>query len=194
MNDVIKSSSTDEELAILALSDKEAFRFLIERYEPKLRRYAKRLGINQIGETDDLLQEVFMKVYMNLAGFDSSLSFSSWIYRITHNEAMSIYRKMKSRPEGHIEDLEDEDFLQIASDFDLINEVSKHESKRLVKDSLEYLDSKYKEIIILRYFEDKSYDEISDILKISPGTVATRISRAKSQIKKIISKKDYLYE
>lgn len=190
----IESLKTDEELAVLSMSDKESFRFLIERFEPKLRRYARRLGIEQIGETDDLLQDVFLKVYQNLADFDTRLSFSSWIYRITHNQAMSFFRKRSVRPEGHIKNIEDKEFMQISSDLDIFKEVSIDESRYLVKEAIKSLNTKYTEIIILRYFEDKSYDEISDILKISPGTVATRISRAKALLKIFINKKEYIHE
>lgn len=193
-NTIEESTKTDEELAVLSISDKESFRFLIKRFEPKLRRYARRLGIDQIGETDDLLQDVFLKVYQNLADFDTRLSFSSWIYRITHNQAMSIFRKRSVRPEGHIKNIEDKEFMQISSDLDIFKEVSIDESRYLVKEAIKSLDAKYTEIIILRYFEDKSYDEISDILKISPGTVATRISRAKALLKIFINKKEYIHE
>lgn len=186
--------NTDEELAELSLLDKEAFRFLIDRYEERLRRYAVRLGIDKIGETDDLLQEVFIKAYQNLASFDSNLSFSSWIYRITHNEAVTIFRKRRVRPEGHMNFMEEEDLRQIASDVDVFEDILNEELRLSVQKSISLLDDKFKEIIILKYLEDKSYDEISDILKISPGTVASRINRAKEKLDKIIKKEKTIYE
>lgn len=174
---------TDEELAASALSDTESFRVLIDRFEGKLRRYAVRLGVERIGEVDDLLQNVFIKVYQNLADFDTHLSFSSWIYRITHNEAMTLFRRRRSRPEGHRSLLDDSEFAQIASDVDIMHEHESREARDMVQRALDNLDVDSRQILVLKYFEEKNYDEISDILKISPGTVASRISRAKQKLK-----------
>src|SRR5690606_8168284 len=93
---------SDEMLVALSLEDKERFGELIERYESKLGRYIARLGIRTAEDRQDVLQEIFLKVYKNLNGFDPKLSFSSWIYRIAHNEAISWYRKQSVRPEGNL--------------------------------------------------------------------------------------------
>ena len=60
-----------------------------------------RLGIRNAEDREDTLQDIFIKIYKNLNGFDTNLSFSSWVYRIAHNEAISAYRKKNVRPEGH---------------------------------------------------------------------------------------------
>jgi RNA polymerase sigma-70 factor (ECF subfamily) len=67
-------------------------------------------------------------------------------------------------------------------------------SRESLRGCLDILDEKYREVLVLKYFEDKSYDEISDILKISPGTVATRLNRAKEKVKKEMEKINYVYE
>lgn len=90
--DNLKSKS-DEELAKEASENEDFFYELMNRYETKLIRYILRLAkINQ--ETaEDILQETYIKAYKYINNFDSSLKFSSWIYRIAHNETISYWRK-----------------------------------------------------------------------------------------------------
>ena len=90
---------TDEEIVVKTLQDKQFFGEIVDRYEAKLTRYIARLGVRNPEDQLDVLQEIFLKVYKNLNGFDRSLQFSSWIYRISHNEAISWYRKKNVRPE-----------------------------------------------------------------------------------------------
>jgi RNA polymerase sigma-70 factor (ECF subfamily) len=137
----------------------------------------------------DVLQEIFIKAYRNLNGFDTSLSFSSWIYRIAHNEAISFYRKKNVRPEGHMVGDGDEILGFLASNqegpevkFD--KEINAEEVTR----ALELIDEKYREPIILRFFEHKEYDEISDILEIPMGSVGTLLHRGKKQLASVLNK------
>lgn len=178
---------SDEEIVTMALREKAFFGHIVLRYESKLSSYVHRLGVRNGEDKKDVLQEVFIKVYKNLNEFDTSLSFSSWIYRIAHNEAVSWYRKTNVRPEGHLIDKGDEllSLFSTAEDnaekiFDL--EVNAGEVQR----ALEEIDQKYKDALILRFFEHKEYDEISDILKIPTGTVGTLIHRGKQELKKSI--------
>jgi RNA polymerase sigma-70 factor (ECF subfamily) len=189
-----KQLTTDEELAHLSLKHTWAFALLIDRYEAKLRRYVSRLGRFSIEDVEDLLQDIFMKVYKNLNGFDSSLKFSSWIYRIAHNEVVSFFRKNHIRPEGHSAQLTDELLQTLASEIDVLKNIEREDSRRLLASSINMLDSKYKDVIVLKFFEDKSYEEISNILMIPRGTVAIRLKRAKDQILNIMNKQGYIYE
>jgi len=135
-------------------------------------------------EAEDIVQDVFIKTYQNLNDFDSSLKFSSWVYRITHNQVISNYRKIKARPQTIILN-DDSNFLEnLASDFNLNKEIDLKYLKHNVNNTLNKLDLKYREVLILKFLEDKDYREISDILKKPMGTVATLINRAKEQFKK----------
>jgi RNA polymerase sigma-70 factor (ECF subfamily) len=182
------SKLTDAEIVAHSIVDRSYFAVIVERFEDKLIRYIRRLGIHSHEDRQDILQEIFIKVYKNLNGFDSSLSFSSWIYRIAHNETISWYRKQNVRPEGHLVGDNEELFLYIpdqsASAEQLID--ASIDAKRL-KQALLVLDSKYRDPIILRFFEHKEYDEISDILKIPIGTVGTLISRGKMKLQTILT-------
>lgn len=180
---------TDEELASLSLKDQDFFYCLLHRYEDKLSRYLSRVFFFSPHDIEDVLQESFLKIYKNLNEFDSSLKFSSWAYRITHNEAVSFLRKVKSKS-GKDSILSEDDSEKISSDINLEIELDRKYDKEEIAKVLEELKEKYREVLVLKYLEDKSYEEISDIVKKPVGTVATLISRAKKQFKKIIEEKN----
>ncbi|PIR03613.1 MAG: RNA polymerase subunit sigma [Candidatus Magasanikbacteria bacterium CG11_big_fil_rev_8_21_14_0_20_39_34] len=177
-----QSKKTDQELVVLTLYNKENFLFIIQRYEDKLLRYIKRISNVGHEEAEDILQEVFLKVYQNLNGFDSNLKFSSWIYRITHNEVISQFRKKKAQPEK--KDFEPEMYENIASDLNIEHQIDQKILKEAVEKALAKMEPKYAEILILKYLEEKSYEEISDILQKPMGTVATLLNRAKKHMQK----------
>ncbi|HLD28001.1 MAG TPA: RNA polymerase sigma factor [Patescibacteria group bacterium] len=180
------AEKSDEELVDLILDNQILFAYLINRYQNKLLRYIKRISNLNSEDAQDLLQEIFVKVYRNLAGFNKKLKFSSWIYRIAHNEVINNYRKQKARPRQiHWDDLNGDDgwFENLASDFNLENEINNKLNYNIILAVLKNLDYKYKEVLELRFWEEKNYQEISDILKKPMGTVATLISRAKKQFK-----------
>ena len=155
----------------------------MERYESKLKRYIERLGVRNPDDQLDVLQEIFIKVYRNLNGFDQRLSFSSWIYRIAHNEAVSWFRKHNVRPEGHLISESDDVLALIGSGEPGPDEqFDRTVNAEAVNQALAQLDQKYREVLILRYFEHKEYEEISDILKLPVGSVGTLIHRGKKQL------------
>jgi len=181
---------TDEELVALTLKNQDFFSCIVERYEAKLTRYIRRISAATQEDAEDLLQEIFVKVYRNLYGFDPSLKFSSWIYRIAHNQVISQWRKSKSRPQV-LKFEADEDFLKfIAADEDLAGNIERKFTGEEVRDVISRLDGKYKEVLVLKFLEEKDYKEISDILRKPLGTVATLINRAKKQFAKVVKEKE----
>ena len=167
----------------MTLKDKEAFGDIVDRYEAKLKRYIARLGILDENDQLDVLQNIFLKTYRNLNGFDTSLKFSSWIYRIAHNEAISWYRKKDVRPEGHLVS-DSEELISFISAKDDTQDVKfdKDINAEEVSKALDKIDQKYRQALILRFFEHKEYEEISDILQIPVGSVGTLIHRGKKQL------------
>jgi len=179
---------TDEAVVVAALADKEQFGVLMDRYEAKLRRYIARLGIRNPDDQLDVLQDIFIKVYRNLNGFDQKLKFSSWIYRIAHNEAISAYRKKNVRPEGHLIADSEELLSFAAGNLDSAELQFDHTvNAEVLRQALLKLDKKYEAVLILRFFEHKDYDEISDILQIPIGSVGTLIHRGKKQLATVIN-------
>jgi RNA polymerase sigma-70 factor (ECF subfamily) len=173
----------------MTLKDPNQYGLLVERYEAKLKRYITRLGVRVPDDQLDVLQEIFIKAYRNLNSFDSSFSFSSWIYRIAHNEAVSWFRKKNVRPEGHLVGDSDEllSFLSAKDDSVDVNFDKGVNAEELTR-ALELIDDKYREPIILRFFEHKEYDEISDILQIPMGSVGTLLHRGKKQLAGVLNK------
>jgi RNA polymerase sigma-70 factor (ECF subfamily) len=179
---------TDRDLVVDTLADRNAYVGIVDRYQPKLKRYITRLGCRDDESIKDILQDVFIKVYINLNDYDSSLSFNAWIYRIAHNETISSFRKQKIRPK--VFELEDDLFLfeNIIDDTDISAELDLKLLQMSVRTALADVNEKYRDVLVLRFLEDKSYDEISDILQIPSGTVATYISRGKQKLKSLLKK------
>jgi RNA polymerase sigma-70 factor (ECF subfamily) len=176
---------TDEDLVKEIISgNKELFYHIVVRYEAKLRRYILTVT-NRRNEVDDILQNVFLKAYANLPAFDRRLIFSSWLYRIAHNESInligsSFIQKFVSLPEWF--DFESRDNIE--------EKIDAEDMKKRLKTCIERLDMKYKEPLALFYYEEKTYEEISDILRIPISNVGVLIHRGKLQVKKICHEKD----
>ncbi len=170
---------SDEKLVELTISDDRHYEQLVERYEKKLQRYIIRfIGCSQ-EDAQDIVQEVFINAYRNLNSFDTGLKFSSWIYRIAHNQAVNHFRRVKSHPSTSMEDDKLETFR---SEQNLERELGRKMDQSVLRDAIDRLDEKYKEVLILRYMEEKDYMEISDILRKPVGTISSLISRAKKSL------------
>ncbi len=185
----VPSSPSDQEIIVATLSDRHAFVAIVERYQEPLRRYVKRLGCTDTHDIDDVLQELFLKCYINLNDYDPSLKFSSWLYRIAHNETMSFFRKKKVRPSPVVNEEDLALFENIPDEKNLLNEIAREFDAKHLRDALNKVTEKYRTPLLLRFFEEKSYTEISDILEIPEGTVATYINRGKKELKGILSDK-----
>lgn len=187
---------SDEELVRLSLDNKENFYFLMKRYEKKLLRYIHRITDITQQESEDILQDIFIKVFCNLNGFKLHLRFSNWIYRITRNEIINSFYKKQSRSQDLHLKLDNDDICQLSRFIDDSGDPDQvlilREKAAKIRELLKKLPVKYREVLILRYLEEKKYDEISDILQKPPGSVASLINRAKLRFKKIV-KNDILW-
>ncbi|MGA2666745.1 MAG: RNA polymerase sigma factor [Patescibacteria group bacterium] len=181
----IPEKTSDEKIVQLSLSDKENYLHLMRRYEPKLLRYIFRITNCSREDAEDILQEVFIKAYQNLNDFDQSLKFSSWIYRICHNEVISHWRKLNNSPKNV--ELFDND-IKLSSNAPIYKELDIKLNKEKIDEVLKKLPIKYRDVLVLRFFEEKDYGEIADILKSPLGTVGTLISRAKKVFKEAAQK------
>lgn len=180
----IDENITDEDLVFgIQQGDKEKFEIVVDRYEDKLLRYGRKF-IADSHNTEDLVQDIFIKAYENVMNFDTTRKFSSWIYRIAHNTFINEMKKKKAIT-FHFFDF---DTILAHSEYGepFPGEIIEKEMRILVDKGLENLSAEYKEILVLRYLEDLSYKEISDILKIPTGTVGIRLKRARSSLKKQI--------
>lgn len=163
----------------------DSYSFLVERYEDKLLRYIKRFVYDQ-DDARDVLQDVFIKTYQNLKSFDHDYKFNSWIYRIAHNECVNYLKKNKKEGISFV-DLDTVMPILFAKESSDDLAISK-ENKAVIEKALDQLDIKYREVIVLNFFEDLSYEEISEVLRIPTSTVGVRIRRAKEKLKLYLDK------
>ena len=175
---------TDEQLVeIIRSVDQERYTQIISRYQQKLDRYLRRFVIDP-DERQDILQTVFIKAFKNLYNFNTRKKFSSWIYRIAHNEAINHIKKKANQTVT----LDDNEFQVIDEKINLPREVDQGLLKDKISLHLGQLKLKYRQPLILFYFEQKSYEEISYILRIPKNTVGTLISRGKIKLRELIEK------
>ena len=175
---------TDEELAGLAKKNSDYFGCLMRRYETRLVLYIRRIiGVNNV-DAEDILQEALVKVYYNLNDFDPQLKFSSWVYRITRNQAYDFIRKKQARPVNYFSP---EDLAVIAGSGEWRKDNAGHDNEHLAVEALRVLPQKYREVLELKFLEGYDYREISDILQIPVGTVGTLINRAKKKMRAALS-------
>jgi RNA polymerase sigma-70 factor (ECF subfamily) len=185
-------SLSDAELVKMTLADREDFLYLVNRYKDKLLRYIQRLTNTGPEEAEDTLQEVFIKVYLNLNDFNPDLKFSSWIYRITHNQVISRHRKIKARPEAYSVNIDDQAARSLAADIDIAASADLAILKQRISLILDKLPDRYREILVLKFLEEKSYQEISDIVKKPAGTVASTLNKAKQEFRKELDKQNLI--
>jgi RNA polymerase sigma-70 factor (ECF subfamily) len=181
---------TDEQIAArVQKGDAESFRVLVERYEAKIMRYAKRF-LFAPDEAKDLLQEVFIKAYVNIRSFDIDRRFSPWIYRIAHNEFVNALKKKKKEKDNlslfYVDILFPHPIAKETAD----DPASRHETAALLEGSLDQLGSKYREPLVLYYLEDMDYKEIAEVLRIPISTVGVRLQRGKVLLKKLVREKN----
>ncbi|MCL5666297.1 MAG: RNA polymerase sigma factor [Patescibacteria group bacterium] len=175
----LNKNPTDEALAKLVQNGEiEKFGELVERYGKKLERYGRKFLQNS-NSLEDLVQDVFLKAYKNIQNFNPDRKFSSWIYRIAHNEFINELKKNSRHPFAFIEP----DLLALHPAVEnTVSDLEKQEMRQLLESSLESLDQKYREVLILYYEEEFSYKEISDILTIPVATVGIRLQRGKLRL------------
>jgi len=167
----IPAAQDDGALVARALRDPDAYGAIVRRFEAMQKRYVGRLLGRHAQSAEDVLQDVFVKAYVNLNDYDTSRPLAPWLYRIAHNEAVSFLRKCGAEPQAIdgeagrliLERIGDETLANVTARFDL--------AESGVRGALIALDPRYRDVLALRYLEDKSYDEISDILRLPPGTV-----------------------
>lgn len=180
---------TDEEIARLVQSgETESFGILIERYEAKMKRYAKRFLFGY-EEAEDLAQEVFLKTYINIQSFNTSKKFSSWLYRIAHNEFINAIKKKGKEPISFFDS--DVIFPHPISKENTDKKITESELRAMLDKCLNKLKPKYREPLVLYYFEELNYKEIADVLHIPIATVGIRLRRGKKTMKAFCEKLNY---
>ncbi len=167
--------------------DQQAFAEIVELYKDKVYQVSYRM-VGNVHEAQDVAQEAFLRAYTNIDRFDIERKFSTWLFRIATNVAIDRLRKKK--PDFYLQDeVKGSDGLtiesQLAADADLPeDQVVTLEMQEWVQEEINQLPPKYRTAIILKYIEDLSINEISEILDMPPSTVKTRIHRGREALRK----------
>lgn len=184
----IKKLSDGDLIRLLECKNPAVHNELVNRYQKKLFVYIYRFVRNK-EEAEDLLQNVFFKVYKYCKDFDTNRKFSSWIYRIAHNEAVNYIKRKNIKKFISLEEfVSTKDRIETKTDAKSPMEVwLRKELRKEMEKAMKKLPDKYREVLEMRYFAEKSYEEISKILKKPVNTVGTLVNRAKRKLEDIIS-------
>jgi RNA polymerase sigma-70 factor (ECF subfamily) len=182
----------DSEVVAAFLDGEErAFQILVERYQTRLLNFVYRtIGDRERGE--DLVQEVFIRVYRHLHRFDRSKKFSTWIYTIASNLAKNELRNRSRNPLIFFQTIkknwQDEDRPLQFEDSSMRPDdlYRKRHLRELVEASVAQLPEHHRQVFVLRELEGKSYEEIAEITGCNLGTVKSRLNRARNSFASII--------
>lgn len=180
----------DEEIIDLVFQDKEFFGVLIRRYEGRLIKYVGRIAGTNKEMVEDIVQNIFIKAFVNINSFKKNQKFGSWLYGIAHNECIDNWRKYKKHTCNVPLESNKELMAILASDEDMEQMLVNEDRREAIRASLEKLPIKFREVLVLKYLEDKNYEEIGNILKKPTSTVGTLLRRAKKRFEKILSENE----
>lgn len=176
----------------LLLGTDDAFELLIERFQQPVYNLVYRL-LNDPSDASDVVQEVFLKIFRNLRQFRCQSSLKTWVYRIAVNEASNHRRWFSRHRRQEVAFDTDEDGAAFTQDRladpgrSALDLVLDHETRELIEDALSGVNPAFRAAVVLRDIEEMSYEEISDVLQVSLGTVKSRILRGREALRKILA-------
>jgi RNA polymerase sigma-70 factor (ECF subfamily) len=178
----------DKRLIELALSgDEKAYESLLNKYRNLVFSIMLKMVRNK-QEAEDLTQEAFMKAFSSLATFNDEFAFSTWLMKIASNNCIDFLRKRKLRTYSIHEPVQykDEKIEIDIPDHDPTPEKTliQSERNRMIEETIKALPERYRYVIILRHKEEKSYEEIAEIMNLPLGTVKAQIFRAREILNK----------
>lgn len=188
----MRDQREQEWIARAKAGDMQAFEALILQHEKIVYNVALRM-MNHSEDAKDISQEVFLKAYKSIGQFDERAMFSTWLYRITTNTCIDELRRRKGKQSFSLEEeMENEEGSmqrQIADEGETPEEsLLRAERGDELKKALAQLTEEHRMAVILRDIRGLSYEEIAEIMGLPMGTVKSRISRARNQLKQEILK------
>lgn len=184
--------STDQAVVERVIrGDVDAFSILVNRYQDRI--YSVALNyVSNPEDAVDVAQDAFVKAYNKLGSFDRASAFYTWLYRIAINTAIDFIRKRKSRP---AESLDDEKYSETGFEpeskdpsVDPEKVAARREQARTLKAAIGTLSDKLRTVVVLHDVEGLSQEEVADILRVPVGTVKSRVSRARAELRYVLRK------
>ncbi|MBE2280677.1 MAG: sigma-70 family RNA polymerase sigma factor [Ignavibacteriaceae bacterium] len=185
MGDKQLKNFTDEELILeFQLNNTvKAYELLVQRYKNPLFNFIFKY-LNDYEGTEDVVQETMIKVYINKDSYKTIAKFSTWIYTIASNLAITELKKRKRRNQISINSYgENDETMDLPGTNHSPEEITDSGIKsKIIMEALQKLPEVYREVVILRDIQELSYEEIAEIKQISVGTVKSRINRGRTQL------------
>ena len=168
--------------------DADAFEQLVVAYRDQVFRLALRMCGSE-ADADEVAQEAFLSAWKALPNFRGESQFSTWLYQLTTHAAIDLMRREKRQIAAA-----DITEVNAADPAPSPQQQAEHsEQREIVRDAILQLAPEQREVVVLRFMEELSYEEIGAVLKLPSGTVKSRLNRAKAQLKEILSKSGNLF-
>ena len=162
--------------------DQDAFAQLVQRYQRRIFNLVYRM-LQQYEEASEITQETFLAAWQGLPSFRGEARFATWLYRIAYNCALKQLETRK-RDRALQAALQAEQALESEDTFDRAGaQIDEHERQAFVQEHLSHLPAKYRIVLILRHLQDKTYEEMAEILAMPVGTIKTHLFRARNLLK-----------
>jgi RNA polymerase sigma-70 factor (ECF subfamily) len=184
-NAEVSAERRDDDVLITLFQsgDERAFRVLVERYQERIRNLIYSI-LNRSDVVDDLAQEVFIRVYQALPKFRFESSFYTWLYRIAVNRVRDEMRRKKAKHFLSLQKLIDDADTELTMKMAVPPE--DHTMDEAIGKALDSLPEKFRLPVVLKDIDGLSYEEIAEVLECEVGTVKSRLSRARAQLRKIL--------
>ena len=169
--------------------DRNAFAYLVDKYKTMVYSLALRL-VKDREEAEEISQDAFIKAYQSLASFKGKAKFSSWLYRIVYNTAIS---KLRQQPAGRVSldesNIADTLYIESKQNYDAL---SAGERKKYLEKAMDSLDMDEKMLVILYYYEERDLDEIATIAGLTKTNTKVKLYRARKKMLTVLQ--SYLKE
>lgn len=184
---------TEEQVLVMRAQrgEQEAFRVLVERYQKLVYTLALRM-VSAPADAEDVAQEAFLAAWKGLPRFRMDAKFSTWLYRLTVNAATDLLRR-RQKEQTH-QSLEDEEQpVQVPDDAPGPEEQAQAAERRaILQRAIASLTENHRKILLLREVNGLDYQEIGEVLELTPGTVKSRLARARRELRdKLLSEGNY---
>jgi RNA polymerase sigma-70 factor (ECF subfamily) len=163
----------------------EAFNLLLKKYQQKIYWHVRRMVIDH-DDADDIVQDVFIKIWKNLPGFRNDAQLYTWMYRIATNECITFLNKKKAKNNVSLDDVD----FELADTLSSSDQFNGDQIQRKLQEAILTLPDKQRLVFNMKYFDDMKYEEMSDVLGTSVGALKASYHLAVKKIEAFITNSD----
>ena len=163
----------------------EAFNLLLKKYQQKIYWHVRRMVIDH-DDADDIVQDVFIKIWKNLPGFRNDAQLYTWMYRIATNECITFLNKKKAKNNVSLDDVD----FELADTLSSSDQFNGDQIQRKLQEAILTLPDKQRLVFNMKYFDDLKYEEMSDVLGTSVGALKASYHLAVKKIEAFITNTD----